>query len=291
MDLELLRSLIVVAERESITEASRVLGVTQSALSRRIQQLEEALGASLLERSRRGVALTELGRLAVGEGRVLLERLARLRGDIAAHLRHDVGSVRVGGGATAASLLLPPAIARFRRRHPGVLFQLKEAGSREVEADVAQERLELGIVTLPTRDAALEVLPLCDDRIVLIAGRDHPLARARRLDVKALHEQDMVGFEADSAIRRLIDGALRDAGVTAHVVMELRSIAAILRMVALTHSLAFVSELGLRGARGVRVLPVRRLAIVRSLAVIHKRGRPLSPAASAFLELLRGEQR
>jgi len=289
MDLDLLRSLMAVGEHGAITEASRALGVSQPALSRRIQQLEEALGAPLLERSRRGVTLTEMGKLALREGRILLERFDRLRTDIGAHLRHEAGSVRIGGGATAVSFLLPPAIARFRRRHPGLLFQLKEASSLEIENDVAEERLELGVVTLPTANTELTVRPLRDDRIVLIAGREHPLAALRRPGVQSLHDQDLIGFEADSAIRRLIDGALREAGVAMHVVMELRSIAAILRMVALMQSLGFVSELGLRGARGIRVIPVRGLRIVRSLALIQKHGRPLSPAAQAFVELLYSE--
>ena len=286
MDLDLLRSLVVVAEHGAITEAAKVLGVSQSALSRRIQQLEEALQAPLLERSRRGATLTEMGRLTVREGRELLERYDRLRGDIAAHVHHQAGMVRIGGGATAVSFLLPPSIAHFRRRHPGILFQLKEASSREIEEDVATERLELGIVTLPTAHTELEVRRLCEDRIVLVAGRDHPLACRRRPAASGLDGQDLVGFEAASAIRRLIDGALREAGVSVRVIMELRSIPAILRMVVTMQGLAFVSELGLRGERGVRVVPLRGLSIVRSLALIQKRGRPLSPAGAAFVETL-----
>jgi len=289
MDLELLRSLVAVSEHGAITEAARILGLSQSALSRRILQLEEALGAPLLERSRRGASLTEMGRLTVAEGRDLLERYDRLRNDISAHLRHEAGCVRIGGGATAVSFLLPRAIASFQRRHPGVRFQLKETSSYEIENDVAQERLELGIVTLPTRNPELAVRPLYDDRIVLVGARDHPLTRRRRPPLSALRDQVLVGFEADSAIRRLIDGALREAGISVNVVMELRSIAAILQMVALTGNLAFVSELGLRGARGVRIISLRGLSIVRSLAIVQKQGRPLSPAAIAFIDRLEAE--
>ncbi len=104
---------------------------------------------------------------------------------------------------------------------------------------------------------------------------------------EALRGQSLVGFEGGSAIRQLVDGALRDAGVEMNVVMELRSIAAILQMVSTTRSLAFVSELGVRaGDRLIAPIPVRGLRIVRKLAVIRKRGRPLSPAAAAFAETL-----
>jgi DNA-binding transcriptional LysR family regulator len=92
-----------------------------------------------------------------------------------------------------------------------------------------------------------------------------------------------VSFEAGTAIRELIDAALRDAGVTMEVVMELRSIAAILKMVETTGSLAFVSQLG---APRQRVIQVRGLKVQRQLALISKKGRPLSPAASAFADAL-----
>ncbi len=284
MDLELTRSLLAVARHGTISQAAENIGLSQPALTRRLQQLEEHLGAPLVERSGRGVALTELGRLAVREGQALVERYERLRTSIAEHVRLEAGTVRIGGGATAVAYLLPTAIARFREDHPEVRFQLLEAGSREVEGAVGSERLELGIVTLPTRAADLEVQPLLRDRIVLVAGRGHPLAGRRRIHARELQGQSLVGFEAGSAIRAEIDRALRDIGVEMQVVMELRSVAAILQMVETTGSLAFVSALG---AGSSRCLTVRGLRIERQLAVIWKRGRPLSPAARAFAERLR----
>jgi DNA-binding transcriptional LysR family regulator len=171
-----------------------------------------------------------------------------------------------------------------------VRFEVREEGSRAVEEDVLAERLELGIVTLPTRSRELEVRPLRRDRVMLIAAPSHPLSRKRRLEVADLQGQGLVGFESESAIRRLIDDALRDAGVAMKVQMELRSFAAILEMVRHTAMLAFVSQLGVEGRGpelGVRVLEVRGLSIHRRLAVIHKLGRPLSPAARAFSAMLR----
>ena len=287
MDLTLIRSLLSVAEHGAITEAASAMGLSQPALSRRIQQLEEEFGGALLERSQRGVVLTEIGRLVVDEGRVLAERYARLVDTVRAHRRLETGVVRVGGGATAVAHIVPAAIAAFQRDNPGVMFQLREAGSGEIESDVLDERLELGIVTLPARSRELEVEPLLDDRIVLIAANEHPLGSRRRVDVGALAGEALVGFEAGSAIRLLIDAALREAGVEMRVVMELRSIAAILQMVATTRSLAFVSELGVpRGDRRIRTVHVRGLRIRRQLGVIRKRGRPLSAASQAFAAYL-----
>lgn len=288
MDLVLLESLLAVAEHKTLTKAARALAITQPALTRRLQQLEEAMGAPLLERSKQGAALTEAGRLVAFEGRLVVERYGRIREAVRARQSIETGLVRLGGGATAVSFLVPSTIAEFGKQYPGVRFEVREEGSRAVEDDVLSERLELGIVTLPTRSRELDVRPLRRDRIVLVAGPSHPLAKRKRIDVEDLEGQGLVGFESDSAIRRLIDTALREAGVAMNVQMELRSIAAILEMVAHTSLLAFVSHLGVEGrATGVHVVPVRGLAVQRRLAVISKLGRPLSPAARAFAAMLK----
>jgi len=282
MDLTLTRSFLAVAEAGSLTRAADRLGITQSALSRRIQQYEDQLGASLLSRGRQGVALTEEGRIALQEGQRLVAGWERLREQIAQHQGLESGQVRIGGGATAVSFILPAAIARFQRLHPGVLFHLKEAGSSEIAEDVLLGHLELGIVTLPVRSQELRTRPLIDDDIVLVAHRDHPLAGRERLSVGDLAGEGFVGFEAGTALRQLIDNALREAGLELQVVMELRSIPSILRMVATTGHLAFVSRLSITDQSAVVELPVEGLKIRRHLAVISRQQGRLSAAAAAF---------
>jgi DNA-binding transcriptional LysR family regulator len=286
MDLTLTRSFLAVAETGAITEAAERIGITQPALSRRIQQLEDQLGVRLLERGRKGAVLTEIGRLVQIEAQGVVARYERMREIVSSHQGLEGGTVRIGGGATAVSFILPEAIAAFQAAHPRVRFQLREAGSSEIADDVVAGRLELGVVTLPVRDRELEVTALATDRIVLVARRDHPLAHAQRVRIQQLADQAFVAFEAGSALRQIIDGKLREAGVEVKVVMELRSIAAILRMVSTTGNLAFVSQLGVEQQSDVVALPVQGLRIERRLAVIARRGVGLSPAARAFAQRL-----
>ncbi|MCG8051669.1 MAG: LysR family transcriptional regulator [Candidatus Thiodiazotropha endolucinida] len=288
MDLLLMRSLVAIADTGSITEAADRIGLTQPALSRRLQQLEDYFGAELFSRGRKGVQLTEIGRLVESEARILIARYDHLRDQVRAHQGLEGGTVRIGGGATAVSFLLPKAIASFQSSHPAVKFQLKEAGSNEVAEDVINGRLELGLVTMPVKNRDLKVWPLLTDRIVLVGPKQHPLAKKRRIRASALDGISFVGFEADTAVRQIIDATLRDAGVTMNVVMELRSIPAILRMVATTGNLAFVSQLGVDSLEDVAEIEVRDFKVERELAVIARRGSTLSPAAQAFADLLRG---
>ena len=96
-----MRSLLAVADTGAITEAAQRLGVTQPALSRRIQALESHFGVALFDRGRRGATLTALGRLVEAEARVLVDRFDRLRETVSAHTGLAGGTVRMGGGATA----------------------------------------------------------------------------------------------------------------------------------------------------------------------------------------------
>jgi len=288
MDLTLIRSFLAVAESGAITEAAEQIGITQPALSRRIQQLEQHLGVDLLTRGRKGAALTEIGRLVQSEAQAIVARYEHMREIVSDHQRLAAGSVRIGGGATAVSFILPEAIAAFQATHPQVRFQMREAGSTEIAADVVAGHLELGVVTLPVRDRELHVTPLTTDRIVLVARRDHPLVQRRRVRIQDLADQAFVAFEAGSALRQIIDSKLRDAGVEVKVVMELRSIPAILRMVSTTGNLAFVSQLGMPQEGDVVSLPVQGLRIERRLAVIARRAATLSPAAAAFAQRLHG---
>jgi len=287
MDLVLLRSLLAVADAGTITEAANRVSISQSALSRRLQQLEADLGAELFVRGRHGVELTDLGRQAVDHSRGIVARYDRLRQDIAAQLGLERGTVRVGGGATVTSYLLPPCIADFQAAHPGIRFYVKEAGSREIAADVAAGDLELGVVTLPVPSRDLDISELVVDEIVLVARADHPFV-TRRVRVTDLEGQPFVAFESSSAIRQIIDTALGAAGVGTDIVMELRSIPSILRMVATTGHLAFVSRVSLSAEPSLRAIPVRGLTISRTLGLATRQRIPLSAPASAFVALLRG---
>lgn len=289
MDLDLLRSLVAVAESGAITGASARLGLTQPALSRRIQLLEDEFGAQLLHRSRTGAQLTDIGTLVEHEARLLIERYDTLKSEVASRQSATGGTVRIGGGATAVSFVLPDAIAEFQRDHANVHFHVKEASSREIAGDVADGRLELGLVTRPVRATGLEITPLLDDHIVLVGAADNPLSRLEEIDVGMLDGQDFVGFEGGSAIRQLVDTHLREAGVAINVIMELRSIPAILRMVATTGSLAFVSQMGVPAAGPVRQIPLRGPAITRRLGLARRKGYRLSRTTERFANRLLSE--
>lgn len=192
------------------------------------------------------------------------------------------GSIRIGGGATAITYLLPQVVSTFRRKHPGLRFSIREAGSSAVAAAVLTGDMDLGIVTLPiTTPGAADLLttPLVPDELRLIVPPKHRLATRKSFRWTDLEEDSMVAFEAGSAVRTIIDRASEDAGVSLNVVMELRSIESIKQMVAAGIGVGFVSRFALKKEEGLTCKDGR---LARDLAIIRRNDRIPSPAAAAF---------
>lgn len=318
MELTPLRYFKAIAQAGHMTRAAETLGVTQPALSAMLRKLEQEVGAELLHRTGRGVELTDAGRLFLVHAQECLARIDAGARAVRELVGLERGSIRLGGGATAISYLLPPIVSRFSLENPGLRFYVREAGSASVAeavlAGAAAGGLDLGIVTLPVRVPGardLLVTPWAEDELRLIVPPGHRLTGARgfrwhdlvahtdarspragraRRSTATEHgasagaegpaSEPMVAFEAGSAVRELVDGALARRGVRPTIVMELRSIESIKQMVGAGVGIGFVSKFAL-GDAGPG-LPCRDGALSRQLAIVRRRDRVPSSAAAAF---------
>lgn len=280
-----------------MTRAAGSLGVTQPALSAAVRRLEDEVGATLLHRTGRGVELTEAGRAFLTHAEETLRAAEQGVRAVREVMGLERGSIRIGGGATATTYLLPPVVSAMRRQRPGLRFYVREAGSRAVAEAVLSGELDLGIVTLPVvveggagADGLVRV-PLVEDELRLIVPPGHGLERGPRKRVGEFRWADIAGepfvaFEAGSAVRALVDRAAAEAGVTLNVVMELRSIESIKSMVAAGIGVGLVSRFAITEGEGLRCAQAR---LTRSLALVRRRAMGASPAAAEFERVLLAE--
>jgi DNA-binding transcriptional LysR family regulator len=291
VELTALRQFVMICKLGHVTRAARELGMTQSSLSATLKRLEEELGSELVHRSSKGVTPTQAGQELLRHAQEAIRAAdagTRAVRELASLQR---GSLRIGGGATAVSYLLPPAISAFRADHPGITFYVREAGSSQVASAVASGDLDLGIVTLPlskSQASELIVTPLVTDELRLIepcasqqnAGKKLPQAnKESTFRWQDLESIPVVAFEAGSAIRAVIDDAARAAGLSLNVVMELRSIEGIKGMVAAGVGVGFVSRFALGPNQG-KVCKGARLK--RNLVIVRSNSRLPSYAEKAF---------
>ncbi len=288
MELTALRQFVVIAEMGHLTRAAERLGVTQPALSAMVKKLEGEVGAALLDRTGKGVALTEAGRVFLEHAEASVRRADEAVASVRELVGLEAGSIRVGGGATAVAHLLPSVVSAVHAEHPSLRFYVREAGSRAVAEAVISGELDLGIVTTPVVGVgAGELMSVGSlrDELMLIVPRGHRLDGRRSFRWRELNSEAVVAFEVDSAVRTVIDHAANVSEVVLDVVMEVRSLETIQRMVAAGVGIGFVSRLALAGdeARG---LTCRDGRLHRELAVVRRRDRVPSPAAAVFERVL-----
>lgn len=287
VELTPIRYFRAVAQIGHITNAAAALGITQPTLSAAIAKLERELGTPLFHRTAKGVELTTAGQTFLHHAEESLAAADAATQAVRELVGLERGLIRIGGGATAISHLLPPAVSAFRAAHPGVRFYIREAGSAAVARAVATGELDLGIVTTPVPGAdaqSLLIKPLITDELMLIVPAGHPLASRKTFRWNDLTGQTMVAFEAGSAIRNVIDGAIAAAGgqdtLNIEIAMELRSIDAIRRMVAAGVGIGFISASAT--TKGDHPLRCKDAPITRELALIHRADRTPNEATSAF---------
>ncbi len=280
-----LAAFLAIAREGHLTRAARTLHLTQPAVSAQLRRLEEDVDVQLFHRTPKGMELTEAGsifRRYVEEAATWLEDGKQaLRGLTAL----DHGSLSMGAGATAATYLLPPLIRAYHQDFPGIRLRVREQGSAAVADAVRSGELDLGVVTLPVADdRGLEITPWRTDELLLIVPPDHPLAGAPHFRWPQLNGEPLVLFEADTAVRRLIDGALQEHRVRTDPVMELRSIESIKQLVAQGIGSAFVSRFAIPDGVGLR--PQTGSPPRRDLGLCVRADRAPSSAAAAFVRRL-----
>lgn len=281
-----LRAFVTVGELQSFAAAAESLHLSQPALSRRIANLERVLDVRLFDRTTRSVELTPLGLRFLGKARNVIADLDHSVVDLGDVAHLEAGDVTVGCVFLAVSHFLLGVIEQFRKEHPHVMVRVMEEGADAVLGFVKSGEAELAINYIGMQDPEVEFTPMLKDRFLMACRVEHPLARRRsvRWDEVVKHPYAVVSYA--SRIRVLIDQALADVGQMPRPICEFRHVATLIGFVDRGLGVAIVPQLALPQSTDTIVgIPIDT-PVHRTLGVIRRRGRSLSPAAQAFEQLL-----
>jgi DNA-binding transcriptional LysR family regulator len=287
-DLFRLRAFIAVVEEGGFTKAAERVGLSQPAITQSIRALETQVGQDLLERLPRGARLTEAGRV-VYEAAKKIEAVADEAWETLEGMRSgESGRVTIGAGATISIIVLPEIFESFRELHPGIGLALLTGATTGIRDLVLGGSADIGIITSPLQHPDLEIRPLYEDEMVLVAGRGSSLPDEP--DFADLVGCPMILFARGSGFRAFQDDIFRAHGLEPAIAMESDSMEAIKRMAAVGLGAAIipraVAEPELSQGQ-LRLLSIRGLPpMTRLTQVIRRRGRRLSPAAQSFYEHL-----
>ena len=288
VDILGLEAFLAIAQHGRFHAAARALHITQTALTRRLQHFEEALGVRLVERTTRSVALTPLGESFLPQARRLLGELTAALVEIRETGRAERGDVTIACVPTVGIQYLPRVIQEYSAQHPGNRIAIYDHASSDVIDAVLRREVEFGISVGGAQHPELATLPLLEDRFVLICREDHALAHRKRLAWRKLEGHPLVFVGSESGNRPLLDAALATKQPALHVQYEVQRSSTAVGLVAAGVAAAVVPQLAIqRGAHpNLRVVPLVDPVVARSLVLVSRTGAQLSPAAQALFDLL-----
>jgi len=293
LDVKRLRVLREVAAQGSFSSAAEALDYTQSAVSQQIATLEREAGTVLVDRSARGVSLTDAGEALVRHADAILARLAEAEAELEAISGLQRGRLRLVAFPTAGATIAPRAISTFRERHPGVDITLIPgepedgvAALKSGETDIAL-LIESGFETW--HDEAIERTPILEDPMYVLLPAGHPLAARRRMRLEDLRDDPWIVGSATSTCpdAMILLRACQSAGFEPRIAFNSDDYLAIQGFVAAGMGVSLIPDLALLALRDdVVVRALRTRPPVRHVLAGTLAGSFCSPAKQAMLEIL-----
>jgi DNA-binding transcriptional LysR family regulator len=287
-DLHDLHAFVAVAERASFRQAAADLFLSQSALSRRIEKLEEGLGVKLFERTTRRVQLTNVGQSFLVNVRTALDGLEDAVLGVADLAAHRTGTVTLACVPSAVWHFLPEVLKQFSQRFPRIRVRVHDESAQDVLNLVLAGEADFGINFTGAEDPEIVFEPVYVERYVLAMRRDHPLARRKTLSWKDTVGERYISVAKSSGNRSVIDAAL--AGVEKHplIFCEVNHVSGVLALVEAGMGVAAVPGLSVLPGRPDSIVgvPLVNPSIQRTLGLISKRNHSMAPAARTLFEML-----
>jgi len=287
-NLRQFQAFVTVARLGSFTRGAKHLHLSQPALTVQIQQLEEAMGVRLFDRSTRVVLLTPIGReLAPTLERVLHEIDAVMVNtkELASHVK---GTVTIGALPSISSKLIPSTIAEFQKQYPGIVVRLRDVLAYRIVGLVKEEEVDFGIGTLRMPVPDIQFTPLFTDSLGVIFPARHTVERRRTITLKYLTAFPLILMDPETSVRDLVDHAFESIGEVAVPAFEAvyPSTALALVKAGLGLTIQPSSSMELASSSGLKFRTIRHQGFIRHIGVIQNARRSLSPSAEIFIKML-----
>jgi DNA-binding transcriptional LysR family regulator len=287
-DLSDLRAFVAASDHGSFRAAADVLCISQSALGRRIEKLETALGVRLFERTTRHLELTMIGRGFLHKARHVLNELQSAllgMGDVAERL---YGEVTIACVPSAVGYFLPRVVKEYHDKYPRIRLRICDESSADTLVTVARSEADFGLTYIGAQEPDVEFQPLIEDPFVVACSRDHVLASRHELKWSELADHDYVTVAQGSGNRLLIDQALTNTAVAPRWFCEVQHVPALVSLVESGMGVGVVPRLGMPGADHATLvsIPLVEPSVTRTLGLIKRRGRALSAPAQLFYDFL-----
>jgi DNA-binding transcriptional LysR family regulator len=287
MEISQLEVFLAVAREGGFSRAAEKLYRTQSAVSQAIRKLEVEIGDPLFDRSTRDGVMTDAGRVLQEYAERLLNLRENAREALVELRELQKGKLVVGANEFTALYLLR-VLAEFRRLHPAIRIVVQRSLGSHIPDDVRRHNYEFGVLTYDPQDPELASVVVYSDELIFVVPPQHPLARESQVSIRQLGAESFVAHIVSSPYREKVIQAFEKHKTPLHMGVELPTLQAIKRFVAMGNGVAFLPEISVEDeiARGELVrIPVQELRVHRKLRLIYRKSAALSHAGRAFLKI------
>jgi DNA-binding transcriptional LysR family regulator len=289
MHIENFKIFTDLVESQSFSRAAKINGITQSAVSQQMRAMEKHFNVLIVDRGQKQFRLTREGQRIYETSKEFLQLYDKLSHDLQEMRKVVSGTINLSTIYSIGLHELPAYIKLFLKEFPNVNVRVEYRRSNLVYEDVSHNAVDLGLVAFPIKSRNIEIIPFQEDQLVVICGPNHALAARKEVSIEELSGYKFIGFDQDIPTRKATDQIFKDFKLDITPVMEFDNIETVKRAVEVDAGIAIVPETTILQEVRQKLLcrlHIKGKRLVRPLAIIHRKGRVLSPAIRKFVHLL-----
>ena len=290
MSISAFRLFCDVVRSKSFSRGAAINGISQSAASQSISHLERMFGAQLIDRRKRPFVLTSEGDICYRGLTEILHQHEAIKAGIENCRNHVTGTVHVAAIYSVGLHDMKQAMQQFMGLHPHANIRLEYQLPGNIYKAVRNGEFDLGIVSYATPSNDLSVIPMREEKMVLVSHPDHHLASKEAIDPAQLHGEDFIAFDQDLPIARELDRYFRQNQVSVRKVMEFNNVENIKQAVEIGAGLSVLPEPTVRREVAVGELvaiTLRHCGLRRPIGIVHQQRKIFTPAMVQFIDILR----
>jgi DNA-binding transcriptional LysR family regulator len=288
MNLETIQLFCDLVEGQNFSRAAEKHGISQSAVSQQIAQLEIFHKTQLINRKKRPLKLTDSGEIFYRGCKDILERYEKLKNDLN-ELSDSPSRIKISAIFSIGMHTLQPYVKNLMSRFPKLVVNVEYLGSQQIYSKVLEGKSEIGVVAVPTNVRNIEVYPLESEPLVLVCSPSHPFATEEIIDVHSLQGQEFIAFEKNVPTRVLINNILKQYDVAVNTVMQFDNTETIKRAVEINAGISILPEPTVKAEvknRTLRKINFSNKNFFRPIAIIVRKKKTMSLAGRHLIELL-----
>lgn len=289
VDFVTLKLFCAVAQSGSITKGASECNLALSAASRRISELEETVGISLLDRSAKGVTLTHAGHAVMQHALRLFQGFEQFSHELGEYSKGSKGHVRLWANMSALTEFLPSSLAKFLKAHPEIQVEVEEQISGDIVRALLDGIADIGVFAEGAPTTGLETKIIGSDELVIACSRSHPISKRKRISFEDCLEYDFVGLNRGSSLLELTSRSAEKLGKHMRLRIQVRSYDAMCQMIAVNLGIGVLPLQACAAqinAMDLKVIALEDPWAKRDLLLAIKSGANLSPSADLLREHL-----